>query len=709
MDQAIYDTFARMSQPWINNIPEVDWHGANGSIQISGEAAASRYTEARLSKASEEGLLYNIQKHNVPMKLNFSEDEEWPEVFPAILPRLMINGCQGIGSTIANVWVGYNLKELYEVIEKYVKTNKLDSDSLYPDFPTGGTIINKADLPTICKTGKGKVILRAKTEIRGNTILVTEIPYQVYVEPLIEQIKKLVADDGIEGIVDILNKSDRKRLLIEITCESSPLKILNQLYKKTNLQKTFSVNQFALVGKTPKLLNLKEYLDVYLEHNYECIRREYQNDYEKASKRLEIVLGLIKALEDIDNIIALIKRSESSNAAVENLILKYDFSQRQAQAIVDMKLGRLAKLEAIALNKEREELTSNIENFKFIIENKQARKDIFLERLELLVKKYGVSRKTEVIQVDEKSEEPVKKEIIPEKVVVVLNRMGYIKRIPNKNFKVQNRNGRGVRTSMNVNDVVLSTISTTTADSLMVFTNRGKVFRINVVDIAEGTNANKGQHLNSLIELENGEEALCVTSSTYENNKYVVFFTKNGIVKKSKIEEYLKIKRKGVQAIKLVEGDSLANVVLMNDEDIMIFTKRGMSILFESKTISPLGRVAKGVKGIKLNEGDEVAAGVAVKEKGFIYLITKSGSGKVMDRNVFAPQGRGGKGVFCLPYKSDTEVAGVFFSESQDNNILLIGIPNSIYIKENEIPLTARTAGGNILIKGSQVLSAIEV
>ena len=344
---AIYDTFARMSQSWINNIPEVDWHGANGSIQISGEPAADRYTEARLAKSTEEGLLQNIKKHNVDMKLNFSEDDEWPEVFPALYPRLMVNGCQGIGSTIANVWLPHSLDELAVSIEEYLATGTIDYSKLAPSFPTGGIIINQKDLSAIYKTGKGKVVLRGKTEVKGNKILITEVPYQVYVEPFIEQVKTLVDKEEIKGIVNILNKSSRKELLIEIECDGNIATVLNQLYAKTDLQKSYNANQYALVGKTPKFLTYKEYLDIYLQHNYDCIKKEFQHDLEKSKKRLEIVEGLIRALEDIDNIIALIKASASSADAIKNLIAKYSFSEVQAKAIVDMKLGRLAHLEKV--------------------------------------------------------------------------------------------------------------------------------------------------------------------------------------------------------------------------------------------------------------------------------------------------------------------------------------------------------------------------
>ena len=599
-DTAIYETFARMSQSWINNIPEVSWHGANGSIQISGEPAASRYTEARLSKATEDGMLFNIKKHNVPMKLNFSEDEEWPEVFPALIPRLMVNGCQGIGSTIANVWLPHSLDELGVIINEYVETDKINYDNIAPSFPTGGTIINKNDLSAIYKTGKGKVILRGKAEIKDKSIFITESPYQVYVEPFITQIKELIAKDELTGISNILNKSDKKRLLIEVVCDENPSHVLTQLYRKTNLQKSFSANQYALVGKTPKLLTLKEYLDIYLQHNYDCIKREYQFDLNKAKDRLEIVIGLVKALEDIDNIIALIKASESSVNAIQNLIKKYEFTERQAKAIVDMKLGKLAHLEKIELNKEEEDLKNTIKDCEDIIANVNRQKEIYLARFNSVIKKYPNPRKTELLNIEVPKEEKEIAEVIPEDVVVVLTKTGLIKRVPAKSFKVQKRNGVGIK---NADSAILNSISTNTVDILMAFSSKGKMYRLVVDNVPAGTNVSKGSSIRDLIPIEPDEEIIAITSLYRKSEaKYVVFITKNGLLKKTELDEYKSAKRNcGIAAIKLKEGDSLANVTFLNDEQIMIITKKGMSIRFETKDIGAVGRVAMGVKSIKLD------------------------------------------------------------------------------------------------------------
>ena len=702
-DVAIYNTFARMSQAWINNIPEIDWHGANGSIQISGEPAASRYTEARLSKATEEGLLQNIKKHNVPMKLNFSEDEEWPEVLPALIPRLMINGCQGIGSTIANVWLPHSLNDLAEVINNYLATGKLDYSTLAPSFPTGGIIINKNDVYKMYETGKGKAIVRGKAEIKGNCILITEIPYQVYVEPLIEQIKELVQKDEIKGISNILNKSDKKKLLIEIECDDNPGTVLGNLYRKTDLEKSYSANQFALVGKTPKLLTLKEYLDIYIQHNYDCIKREYEYDLNKAKARLEIVIGLIKALEDIDNIIALIKASESSADAVKNLIAKYEFTERQAKAIVDMKLGRLAHLEKVELNKEKEDLTSTIATCEEVINSKDKQKEIYLTRFNAFVKKYDNPRKTDLAQIEVPKEEKEIAYVEPEDVVVIVTQSGDVKRIPKSSFKVQKRNGKGVKTQ---DDAILSSISTNTIDTLLIFTSAGKMFRLLVDNVPAGTNASKGVNLATLLKFEPNEKVMYVTSQFRKTDaQYVVFFTKNGLIKKTKLDEFKNTKKTtGVQAIKFKEGDSLANVTLLNEEDVIVLTKKGMGIRFGTKDIAAIGRIAAGVRSIKLKEGDEVLVGLPLSRNNDIAIFTTSGLGKRVKQDGIPLQNRGGVGVLI----SESKLAGSAMVDDTDN-LFIVGRPNSICINAKDISVSSRTAAGVQIVNGSKIERVIKL
>ena len=694
-DTAIYETFARMSQNWINNIPEVDWHGANGNIVIGNAPASSRYTEAKLAKATEEGMFCGIKKNNVPMILNFSEDEEWPEVLPAIMPRLLINGSQGIGVTIANVWLPMNLIEVSDSIKDYIKTGVVNNNSVYPDFPSGGIIINKDDLHLINETGKGKVILRAKTEIKNNSIFITELPYQVFVEPLLDEIKKLVSDGELEEIKEIYNKTDKKKLLIEIECKSNPEGVLKKLFNSTNLQKNYNANQFALVGKTPSLLNLKGYYDIYISHNTKCISKEYIYDLKKAEARNEIVNGLLKALEDIDNIIKLIKASKSAADAKENLINKYKFSEAQAKAIVDMKLGKIANLEKIELENEKKELEKTIEDCKDILSNNDKILNILIERLKSFTKKYGSKRKTELTQINISKEDKEIINVIPEDVVVMVTQSGEIKRIPKKSFRAQKRNGKGIKS---VNDIILTSISTNTIDNVLIFTNSGKMYKILVDNIPVGTNVSKGGSIYNLINIPTEEKIIAATSMNRDiDKKYVVFITKQGLFKKTLLEEYKNIKKAtGIQAIKLKDNDNIAKVFFMNEENFMIFTKNGIAIKFDTKDIKPIGRVTSGVKAIKLNDDDYVISGFPItNEKANIAIIGTNGYGKKCSLEDFNCQGKGGKGV-----KTNFTIAGAELVE-EDKEILLIGSPNSICISEKELPLQGRANLGVKIAKNN--------
>ena len=701
---AIYETFARMSQSWINNIPEVDWHGANGNQIIGSSPAADRYTEARLSTAAEEGMLYGLKKNNVPMILNFSEDEEWPEVLPAIFPRLLINGCQGIGYTVANVWLPHCLKEIVDIINNYIQSGEINYENIYPDFPSGGVIINKNDLANIYKTGKGTVILRGRAEIDNNSIFITELPYQTYVEPLLDEIKELILKEEITGIKDIYNKSDKKRLLVEIECDGNPRVVLNQLYKLTSLQKSFSANQYALVSKTPKLLNLKQYLDIYINHNLECIQKEYEFDLKKAQARQEIVEGLVKALEDIDNIIELIKKSDNSINAKNALIEKYQFTENQAKAILDMKLSRLAKLEKVELNEELKDLTSNIESYFQIIQNVNKRKEIFLDRLLTFANKHGSNRKTALTQIEKKPEEKEIEFVEPEKCAVVLTESGLIKRIPSSSFRTQHRNGKGIKTQ---DDITSMIIRTNTIDSLMIFSDKGKMYRLLVNDIPVGTNVSKGQSVKSLIEMEVNENPSVIYSIYRDTDaKYVLFTTKNGVVKKTSIDEYISTKKKsGISAITLREDDELVSVNLIKDEDLILITEKGMAIKFSSTEIGASSRTTIGVKGITLNKEDYVVSALPIRnETDSLAIFAKNGLGKKIKLNELPLQKKAGKGLIC--YKNEVCAAALV---SDEDNILICGDKNSLCISASEIPELSRSSLGNQIIKDSNIVSISKV
>lgn len=681
---AVYETFARMSQSWINNLPEVDWHGANGSIQISGDPAADRYCEARLAKATEEGMFNGIKKNNVPMRQNFSEDEEWPEVLPAIYPRLMVNGCMGIGSTIANTWLPHSLTELSISINNYIATGKIDYDTLAPDFPTGGIIINKKELSTIYKTGKGKVIVRGKTFIKNNFIYITELPYLVYVEPFIESIKQLIVNDEIAGIENILNKSNKKELLIEIECNQSPQKVLSQLYRKTELQKSYSPNHYALVGKTPKLLTYQEYLDIFLQHNYQCIQKEFTFDLTKATNRLEIVNGLIQALIHIDDIITLIKSSDSANDAIKTLESQYDFTTAQATAIVNMKLGKLAHLESIELNAEKAELQNTITNCLAIINNEDKRIQVFLERFNRFVEKYGDKRRTELLDLEETSPAEEKPVFVPEDCIVSVLDNGIVKRAPVP--KAARRNTVGAK---NKTGIVYSCKSATDKN-LLIFTSTGKMYKVLIDNIP----TDKGTSLAALAKFESNEVPL--TYATEDADKqYIFFITKAGLAKKVPVADFASMKKSGIIAAKFNDGDVLASVVATNDVPISIITKNGMCSTFDLNTISATSRTAKGVKGITLKDGDEVVAAVPHEERGNLVIVSVDGLGKRIDE-ALAPQTRGTKGVII----SKSTIGGATWAAEQDS-IMLIGEHSSVCVAAADIPAQSRTTSGVKLIKNN--------
>lgn len=709
-DTAIYETFARMSQPWINNIPEVDWHGANGSQKAGPEPASARYTEARLSKASEDGFFGNINKNVVDMIPNFSEDAEWPEVFPAIFPRLFINGSQGIGMTIAQTWLCGNLNEFFEKVKRYIVRGRITYDEIYPDFPSGGVIINKSELHTIYETGRGRCVLRAKTEIDGNNILITELPYQVYIEPLLKDIKKLIEDEKIKGIVDVLNKSDKNTLLIEIQCSETPAKILRQLFKLTDLQKIYNANQYAMITKVPELLNLEQYINAYINHNVNCIYREYKYDYEQADLRLEIVSGLLIALNNIDDVIALIKAAPNTETAKNQLMVKYNLSERQAKAILDMKLSKLTHLEASNLEDEAKDLMAKMTNCKEIMADEDTQKSIFIQRLSAFVDKYGFERRTEVIDLTEEEEEDPAASIVPEECMVILTASGLVKRIPTSAFKVQNKNGKGVKTQ---DDITAETIKTNTADTLMVFTSAGKMYSLIVEDIPEGNNTSKGVSLKMLLDIGANEEVETIYSIHQNTSpKYIVFVTKQGIIKKSELNEYIRSGRnkKGMIALKLRPGDTIVRVILIEEEELLLITANGQVEHIATNTINPIGRTGTGIIGIRLAENDEVIDCQAIRDNtDLLALFTENGYGKKTALSAYSLQNRGGLGVKGYNLNAKT---GKIVSSSMVNDtdtVLIVGASNSLCILGKDIPTTSRISRGSTLIKGTSIVSTSKI
>ena len=706
-DSSIYGALVRLSQNWVMRYPLIDFHGNNGNI-IGDGPAQMRYTECRLSKLAEDGLLQGIKKDNVDFIPNYDETTEEPVSLPSIFPNLLCNPNSGIGVAMACSWAPHNLNEVATAINQYLAGEEPMLPG--PDFPTGGIIINQKEIPAIMRTGHGSVKVRGKFEIDKQKIIFTEIPYGTSVEGLMTEIGEVSDAKEIEGIDNIRDESNKKGVRIVIECDKgiNPASIVNKLFAKTNLQSSFSYNQVALVDKVPTELNLKDCIKIYVDHNIDCITRETKFDLDKAIDRLEIVNGLLRALEDIDNIIALIKGSESATAAKENLIKKYQFTENQAKAILAMRLSSLAKLEKVELEQEAKELENKIKDLKDILANENRQKDILKSRLADLVKKYGDARRTELTHIEIKPEDKIIEEVVPEDCVVILSQTGDIKRVPKNNFKVQRKNGKGVKTK---NDVIMSTISTNTIDNLLLFTKKGKMFKIIVDEVPIGTNASKGVHVGTLINMDQDDEVIAITSLARSNTaKYVVFFTKQGLMKKTFLDEYTKIKRStGIAAIKLNENDSIANVEFINEENILVITKNGMSIHFESKNVNPVGRVAAGVKTIKLNVEDEVVVGLPIhSDSDTIAIFSTKGYGKKTSIKEFTIQGRGGKGlVIYRPSAVYGNIAGAAVVSNNDT-ILLTGQPNSICITATDLPLLTRTSFGNIMIK-SNISSVVKI
>lgn len=703
-DSSIYGALVRLSQPWVMRYPLIDFHGSNGNIDGDGPAAY-RYTEARLSKFTEEGLLAGIKKKNVDFIPNYSETKDEPVTLPAIFPNLLCNPNAGIGVAMACSWACHNLNEVADAIYAYMDGEEPMLPG--PDFPTGGLIINKNDIPNIMRTGHGSVKIRGKYNIEGNNIVFYEIPYGVGTEALMNQIGEAADSEKIKGIVDIRNESNKKgyRLVIECDKKASALTIVNKLFAETNLQTSFSYNQVALIDKTPTELNLKDCIKIYIEHNLECIKKEAQFDLEKASKRYEVVEGLLRALEDIDNIIALIKSSDNSKHAEQNLIEKYNFTENQAKAICAMKLGSLAKLEAVELNTEKADLAKIISDKNILINEETARLSELRTRLMAFVAKYGDPRRTELAQIEVPKEEKEIEYVEPEKCVVVMTESGLIKRVPTASFRTQNRNTKGVKTQ---DDITNAVIRTNTIDNLMIFTNKGKMYRLLVDNIPVGTNKSQGVPINSLVSME-GDEVATTMYSLYRDTdaKYVLFITETGLVKKTALEEFTKTKKKtGIAAIKIKEGDKLASVSLIKDEDIILLTKNGQGIRFKSSEINPSGRVAMGVKGITLKPEDKVVAGLVVRhDTDDLAIFAENGLAKKIKLTELVSQKRAGKGV--IVYKNNNIASATLITSG--DRILVCGTKTSLCVAADDIPEMSRTSIGNQIIKGSQVLSVSKV
>ena len=714
-DSSIYGALVYLSQPWNMRYPLISFHGNNGS-RDGHEPAAYRYTECKLSKAGED-MLADIKKNTCDWQPAYTEEEDEPIYLPGIFPNLIVNGTTGIAVAMACSFAPHNINEVMDAITYLTENPEVEIKDLLqfvkgPDFPTGGTIINKDELTTAYLTGKGRARIRAEYVIESkagkDSIVFTSIPYKVSKIDLIAEIDKLCEEKKLEGITEIYDDSPKGgvRLVVELAKGVSAEPIIAKLFKMTRLEDTYSFNQVALVNKKPQLLNLKQLLQIYIDHQKDVLLRKTKFEADKVSAKIHILEGLLKALEDIDNIIALIKKSESATAAKTALMEKYGFSEAQAKAILDMKLSKLAKLEKVEIEKDLAELNQEFAKLNAILQNPIPE---MLNIFKDIKNKYGDERRTTITQVSTTKEDKEIEFVEPEKCVVIMTEGGLIKRIPSASFRTQKRNGKGVKTQ---DDITNAVIRTNTIDSLMIFSNKGRMYRLLVNDIPVGTNSTNGQSVKSLVAMETDEEP-AVMYSIYRDTdaQFVLFVTKNGLVKKTTLDEYVKTKKKtGIAAITIKEGDELAAVSLIKDEPLVLVTANGMSIKFDSKEIAPTSRTTSGVKGITLNKDDSIIAALPVRNSNdYLAVFVSSGLCKKFKLSELPLQKRAGKGLLC--YKP-TDITGNVVSAvlvDDTDNILVLGDKSSICVSAQEIPTLSRVSTGNQVIKNSKVNSVSKV
>ena len=713
-DSSIYGALAWMSQDWNMRYPLISWHGNNGS-RDGDEPAAYRYTECKLSKCGEE-MLADIKKNTVDWINAYTDEEEEPVYLPGRIPNLLVNGTSGIAWSMACSFAPHNMNEVMDAAIHVLENPSCEVKSILkyisgPDFPTGGQIINKEELPTAYITGKGRARIRGEYIVETNrgcdSIVFTSIPYKVSKENLTLKIDELCEEGKLTGISAIRDETNREgvRFVIELEKGTNTSNIVSKLFKLTQLENTYSINQVALINKKPQLMNIKQLLVSYIDHQRDVLLRKTEYDLKKVEARIHILEGLLIALANIDDIIALIKKSENSTKAKEALMNNYGLSEVQSKAILDMKLSKLTKLESVEIQEEKNEKVEEAKKLRAILADPIPElKNIFSD----IKKNYGDARRTAITQVAIEKEEKEIEFVEPENCVVVMTESGLIKRVPSTSFKTQRRNGVGVKTQ---DDITSMVIRTNTIDSLMVFTNLGKMYRLLVDDIPVGTNITKGQSIKSLISME-ANEVPTVIYSIYRDTdaKYVLFATKNGLVKKTSLEEYVKTKKKsGVAAINIRENDELCSVSLIKDEQVILITEQGQCIRFDSAEIAPSSRVSMGVKGINLVDGDALSVVLPVRDKNdSLAVFTNKGLGKKMKLSEFPAQRRGGKGVSC----AKAATAGFITCGSlinDEDKILVVGEKNSICINANDIPECSKISMGNSIIKNNKIISVSKV
>ena len=714
-DSSIYGALVNMAQEWSTRYVLVDGHGNFGSVDGDG-AAAMRYTEARLSKISME-MTADINKDMVDFTPNFDETEKEPVVLPSRFPNLLVNGTSGIAVGMATNIPPHNLREVIGAVVKIIDDQIADKEETTieeimeiikgPDFPTGASILGTRGIEEAYRTGRGKIRVRAISNIEPmangkNRIVVTELPYMVNKARLIEKIAELVRDKKIDGITDLSDQSSREgmRICIELRRDVNPNIILNQLYKHTQLQDTFGVIMLALVNNEPKVMNIMEMLSYYLKHQEEVVTRRTRYELNKAEERAHILQGLLIALDNIDEVIKIIRGSENVQTAKAELMKRFDLSDAQSQAIVDMRLRALTGLEREKLEAEYAELMKKIGELKAILADRKLLLGVIKEEIQIIADKYGDDRRTSIgfDEFDMSDEDLIPKE----DVVIAMTKLGYIKRMSHDTFKSQNRGGKGIKGMQTLEeDYVEELFMTNTHYYIMFFTNKGRVYRMKGYQIPEASRTSRGVAIINLLQLQPDEKITAmIPIKEYVHGDYLVMATKKGLVKKTPIEEYSNVRKTGLAAITLREDDELIEVkITNNDFDVFMITKQGLCIRFNEKDVRATGRTSMGVRGMNLSDNDEVVAMQLDIQGKEMLIVSEKGMGKRTDLDEFTAQNRGGKGVKC--YKITEKTGNVVGAKAvtEDDEIMIINTDGIIIRMEcKDISVYGRITSGVKLI-----------
>ena len=687
-DSSIYGALVNMAQEWSTRYPLVDGHGNFGSVDGDG-AAAMRYTEARLSKISME-MLADIGKDTVDFVPNFDETEKEPTVLPARFPNLLVNGTNGIAVGMATNIPPHNLREVIGAVVKMIDTRidegrETDMEEILeiikgPDFPTGAQILGRRGIEEAYRTGKGKIRVRAVTNIESmpngkSRIIVTEIPYMVNKARLIEKMADLVRDKKIDGITGITDESNREgmRINIELRRDANANVVLNQLYKHTQLQDTFGVIMLALVNNEPKTLNLKEMLTYYIRHQEDVVTRRTKYELNKAEERAHILQGLLIALDNIDEVIKIIRGSANTPAAKAGLIERFGLSDAQAQAIVDMRLRTLTGLEREKIEAEYQELLKKIEEYRAILADENLLLGVIKKEIQIISDKYGDDRRTSI---ERDVFDLTTEDLIPdENVVITMTKLGYIKRMTPDNFKSQNRGGKGIKGMQTLeDDYIEELLMTSTHHYLMFFTNQGRVYRLKGYEIPEASRTARGTAIINLLQLLPGEKITAlIPIREYKEGRFLFMATKKGLVKKTPITDFANVRKTGLATITLRDDDELIEVKFTNNKkDILLVTKYGQCIRFHETDVRKTGRSSMGVIGMNLSDGDEVVAMQINTQGEYLLIASEYGMGKLTEMSEFTAQNRGGKGIKC--YKILEKTGNVVGAKAvhADNDIMMI-------------------------------------